>query len=378
MKTNPRVWIAAIAILMATNAAAARQPATQPGPQNTNDSGAGAQQFAPLGDFTLKSGAVIRDFRLGYRTLGTLNAAKSNAILFPTWLGGQSADLLQYAKPGNWLDSSKYFVVFMDAIGNGVSTSPSNSTKQPLMEFPQFTIRDMVEAEHKFAAEVLHLAHVHAVVGSSMGGMQTFEWAVMYPDFMDEAIPIVGSPQSTSYDKELWTAQIEILELDPDWNNGKPKGSMQRAFVAEETVGDMNQTSPEDHVRSTAPQDFGKLKAQIEQKVSSRSAGVAADHIRQREAIIGMDIPGELGVTMQQAAARVRAKLLFVASPEDHMVNYTPGLAFANAIGAPVILMDSPCGHQSAGCISVGPIVAQFLADPSSVHSQTVKETPAK
>jgi len=373
MKTTLWMCSALVAMLIVLNTGAPPPQAAQ-----ASSSAAGAQQFASLGDFTLKSGAVIRDFRLGFRTMGTLNAAKSNAVLFPTWLGGQSADLLQYAKPGNWLDSSKYFVVFMDAIGNGVSTSPSNSVKQPLMEFPQFSIRDMVEAEHKFVTEALGLSHVHAVVGSSMGGMQTFEWAVMYPDFMDEAIPIVGSPQSTSYDKELWTAQIEILELDPHWNNGKPKDSMQRAFVAEETVGDMNQTSPEDHIRSTSPEDFGKLMAQIEQKVSTRSPGVAADHIRQREAIIGMDIPGELGVTMAQAAARMHAKLLFVASPEDHMVNFAPGLAFANAIGAPVILMDSPCGHQSAGCISVGPIVAQFLANPSSVHSQTVKESPAK
>jgi homoserine O-acetyltransferase/O-succinyltransferase len=341
-------------------------------------SGEGAEQFADFGDFTLKSGAVIHDFRLGYRTLGTLNADKSNAILFPTWLGGTTSDLLQYPKPGFWLDTNKYFVVLIDAIGNGVSTSPSNSKQQPLMTFPEFTIRDMVESEHKLATEVLHLAHVHAVMGMSMGGMQTFEWAVTYPTFMDEVIPLVGSPQSTSYDKLLWTAQIEVLELDPNWNGGKPTGPMTQAFQAEEAIGDMNVTSPEDHVRKTPPQDFGNLMAKIDKGVSNRSGAVAADHIRQREAIISLDIPGEFGETMQQAAARVRAKMLFLASPEDHMVNYTPGLEFAKDLGATVILMDSPCGHLSGNCISVGPIVAQFLVDPSSVRSQTVKESPSK
>jgi homoserine O-acetyltransferase/O-succinyltransferase len=370
MKVTKRAVLFAIFTLALASCAIAQGNAAQ--------QVAGEQQFADLGNFTLKSGAIIKDFRLGYRTLGTLNAERSNAILFPTWLGGQTKDLLQYAKPGNWLDTSKYFVVLMDAIGDGVSSSPSNSQAQPLMEFPEFSIRDMVESEHRFATEVLHLTHVHAVVGISMGGMQAFEWAVMYPNFMDEAIPIVGSPQSTSYDKLLWTAQIEVLELDPNWNGGKPTGPMTRAFHAEEAIGDMNVTSPEDHVRKTPPQDFAKLMAHIDQEASNRSGVVAADHIRQRQAIISLDIPGEFGETMQQATARVRARMLFMASPEDHMVNFTPGLEFAKDLGATVILMDSPCGHLSANCISVGPIMAQFLADPSTVKSQTVKEAPAK
>jgi len=369
MKIRFRLSAAAIAIFLFAELASTR-PQSAPA--------AGEQQFAALGDFTLKSGGVIHDLRLGYRTVGKLDAAKGNVILFPTWLGGQTGDLLQYAKPGYWLDTDKYFIVLIDAIGNSVSTSPSNSPTQPLMTFPEFSIRDMVESEYRFATEALHLTHVHAVIGISMGGMQTFEWSVMYPTFMDDVIPIVGSPQSTSYDKELWTAQIEALELDPDWNGGKPKGSMQRAFALEETIGDMNLTSPEEHVRKTPPQDFPKLMAKIDQSVATRNPGIAADHIRQRQAIIGLDIPSELGESLQQAAGRVRAKLLFIASPEDHMVNYTPGLAFANAIGAPVILMDSPCGHEAAGCVSVGPIVTQFLANAASVPSQTVKEIPAK
>lgn len=371
--TLMRGWLLAIAVLALADIAGAQAA------QAKSDSTAeGAEQFADFGDFALKSGEVIHDFRLGYRTLGALNADKSNAILFPTWLGGTTSDLLQYPKPGSWLDTNKYFVVLIDAIGNGVSTSPSNSRQQPLMAFPEFSIRDMVESEHKLATDVLHLTHVHAVMGMSMGGMQTFEWAVTYPTFMDEVIPIVGSPQSTSYDKLLWTAQIEVLELDPNWNGGKPTGPMTHAFQAEEAIGDMNVTSPEDHVRKTPPQDFAKLLAHIDQEVSNRSGAVAADHIRQRQGIISMDIPGEFGETMQQAAGRVRAKMVFVASPDDHMVNYTPGLEFAKDMGATVILLDSPCGHLSANCISVGPIVAQFLADPNSVQGQTLKESPSK
>ena len=74
------------------------------------------------------------------------------------------------------MDSTRYFVILVDAIGDGVSSSPSNSKAQPLMKFPDITIRDMVESEHRLATEVLHLTHLRAVMGLSMGGMQTFEW----------------------------------------------------------------------------------------------------------------------------------------------------------------------------------------------------------
>src|ERR1700745_3892902 len=138
----------------------------------------GGQQFADFGDFKLQSGAVIHDFRLGYRTLGRLNAEKANAILWPTWLGGESQGLLRFAGPGNVADTTKYFVVLVDAIGDGVSSSPSNSKTQARLKFPEFTIRDMVEAEYRLATGVLGLTHLHAVMGVSMAGMQVFEWAV--------------------------------------------------------------------------------------------------------------------------------------------------------------------------------------------------------
>jgi homoserine O-acetyltransferase/O-succinyltransferase len=330
-------------------------------------------QFASFGDFHLQSGAVIHDFRLGYRTAGKLNDARSNAILFPTWLDGRSEDLLQFARTGSWLDPRKYFIVFIDAIGDGVSTSPSNSETQPLLRFPQFTIRDMVESEHRLATAVFHLKHVHAVIGISMGGMQTFEWAVAYPGFMDQGIPIVGSPQSTAYDKLLWTAQIDALELDPAWNNGRPTGPLTRGFELENEISSMSLTSPAERVRKTKTQDFPAFLESL-RHIPHTDGGTAADQIRQRQAIMKLDLPGEFGTTLDGAARRVRTKLLVMVSPEDHTVNPTSALAFAHAIGAPVVLLDSPCGHLSTDCVPLGPVVAQFLADPSAAHSEILHE----
>jgi len=331
----------------------------------------GAQQFAALGDLKLRSGAVIHDFHIGYRTFGQLNAAKSNAILWPTWLGGKTQELVQFIGPDKVVDSTKYFVVLVDAIGDGVSTSPSNSKTQARLSFPEFTIRDMVESEHRLATEVLYLTHVHAVMGISMGGMQTFEWVVAYPDFMDVAVPMAGSPQSTSYDKLLWTAQMDALRMDPEWRDGQGTQPMTAGFAVYNEIGNMNVTSPTFRVAKTSPQDFDKFIEHTRTE-NTINAAMACDSIRQREAINALDIPGEFGETMEQAAKSVRAKLLVVISPEDHMVNPTPAIAFAGMMGGPVLTLDSPCGHLSLDCISAGPIVAKFLADPASVQSMTL------
>jgi len=201
-----------------------------------------AHKFADLRDLKLQSGATIHNFSLAYRTLGTLNAAKSNAILWPTWLGGRTQNLLPYVGPANVVDATKYFVILADSIGNGTTTSPSKSKLQPRMQFPKFTIGDMVESEHRLLTEILHIAHLRAVMGVSIGGMQTFEWLAAYPDFMDFAIPMEGSPQSTSYDRLLWTAQIDALELDPEWKSGNGTAPMVRGTAVYSEIGSLNVT----------------------------------------------------------------------------------------------------------------------------------------
>jgi homoserine O-acetyltransferase len=364
MKNNYRFAVCILLLLMTrqTPTASGQTPPAQ-----------GAQQFAALGDLKLQGGGVIQDFRLGYRTLGRLNAEKSNAILWPSWLGGKSADLLQFLGPGKVVDTTNFFVILVDAIGNGVSSSPSNNSKQRLMKFPVFTIRDMVEAEHRLLTEVLHISHLRAVMGISMGGMQTFEWAVAYPDFMDLAIPMAGSPQSTSFDKLLWAAEIDAIELDPAWNNGNPTGPLARGFAVSEEIDQMTLTSPAYRVAHTTPKDFDAFLADLKKRAVG-DGGAASNQIRQREAIISLDIPGEFGLTLAESAKKVRAKLLVVLSPQDQHVNPIPAREFADAIAAPIVTLDSTCGHISLACISVGPTVAKFLADPVSVHSETLHD----
>src|SRR5262249_3570956 len=139
---------------------------------------------------------------------------------FPTWASGTTEQLKSNIGPGRVVDSDKYFVIAVDALGNGVSSSPSNSRLQPRMNFPQFTLRDSVNTQYQLVTKVLGLTHLRAVVGVSMGGMQTFQWLVSYPDFMDKAVPIVGSPRLAPYDLLLWQAQIDAIQNDRGWDNG--------------------------------------------------------------------------------------------------------------------------------------------------------------
>lgn len=89
------------------------------------------QRYAEFGDFTLESGEVIENCRIGYRTYGELNSDSSNAVLFPTWFGGRSGHLASLIGPDKVVDSTRFFVIAVDAFGNGVSSSPSNSGTQP-------------------------------------------------------------------------------------------------------------------------------------------------------------------------------------------------------------------------------------------------------
>jgi homoserine acetyltransferase len=143
------------------------------------------QQFGEIGDLKLVSGEVLRECRVGYRTFGQLNVEKSNVIVYPTWANGRT-EQMEGAAAG--LRDAGYYVVAIDALSNGVSSSPSNSRLQPRMKFPRITMRDMVESPHELLTRVLSIYHIKAVMGVSMGAMQTFQWVSSYPEFMDKAV----------------------------------------------------------------------------------------------------------------------------------------------------------------------------------------------
>jgi homoserine O-acetyltransferase len=314
-------------------------------------------QFGELGDFKLANGAVIRDCRIGYRTFGKLNATKSNVIIIPTWASGTTEQLISNVGPGRLLDDSKYFIVAIDALSNGVSSSPSNSKLQPRMSFPQFALRDTVESQHQLLTRVLRLQHVKAVLGVSMGGMQTFQWMVAYPEFMDVAIPIVGSPRLAPYDLLLWQAQVDAIMNDRDWQGGNY--SQNPAQVVEFAFGELLLTTPENYnKRMTRQKVFESLAKAKTDKITDGN-----DKIRQAQAMMALDVSETFGGSMERAARSVKAKALVIVAKLDHVVTPGPATEFARLIGAKVLELESDCGHLATSCEGekVNSAVNQFL-----------------
>ena len=318
-------------------------------------------QMVNLGDFQLESGEIIHDLKIGYRTLGELNTSKSNAILFPTWFTGTTEDLVERVIGEGLLDPSKFFVILVDALGDGISSSPSNSTAQPHMQFPRFTIRDMVRSQHRLVTEVIGVSHLKAVMGISMGGMQTFEWIVSYPNFMDKAVPIHGSPKLSFYDLLLWTAEVRAIQNDPAWAEGEYSSPPLNGMKTVAAINSLAVTTPEYVVNENDPADFTEALGKTEQSIIQ---GFDANNwIRQGQAMMDHDIFARFEGSMEKAAAAVRAEVLVVVGSHDHMVTPQPALEFAQYLFAPVVELSSSCGHLSVWCEmeNVSQIISRFL-----------------
>lgn len=180
-------------------------------------------QICSLGDLKLESGSVIPNFRMSYITFGTLNADKNNAVLSLHGLRGNRTSQTIWAGPGKAFDTERYFVVQPDTLGvvsldPNATTSPTRSGMN--MTFPRFTVRDMVAAEYRMLTECLGVRHLAAVTGTSMGGMETYQWAVSYPDFMDAVVPMVPQPKTTRQGNDIWELARQVIMLDPKWRDG--------------------------------------------------------------------------------------------------------------------------------------------------------------
>jgi homoserine O-acetyltransferase len=318
----------------------------------------GQQQFANLGTCKVESGETIQDCKIGYRTWGTLNGQKSNVVVILTWFTGNTEMLSGLLGANNYVDTSKFYVVAIDALANGVSISPSNSEAQPRLKFPRITMADMVESQHRVLTESLGLKHVHAVIGGSMGGMQSFQWSVQYPDFMDLVIPWVGSTRLTPQDLMLWRGEKNAVLDSKIFDDGNYKAG---AVIPE--VADMHfleLTSPS-HINSDMKLDGFEAEAQ---KVEADETFDPSNRVRQLEAMMSLDLSRKFGGDMEAAARSVKSRMLIIVAKHDHMVNPQPALDFAKILKIEPIVLQSDCGHLAPGCEAniVIPAVQKALA----------------
>ena len=174
-----------------------------------------------LGDLVLQSGATLWQASLAYKTYGTLNAARDNAVLIPTFYAGHHTDVEVMMAAGRAIDPTKYFVVVPNMLGNGLSSSPSN-TPPPLdrAAFPHVTVYDNVVAQHRLVTEHLGLSRLRLVAGFSMGAQQAFQWGALYPDMIDAIAPICGTARTSPHNFVFLEGVKAALLADATFESG--------------------------------------------------------------------------------------------------------------------------------------------------------------
>jgi homoserine O-acetyltransferase len=210
------VFLAAALLLPAMHAAASAYP--QP-----------VEADFTMKDFHFASGESLPELRIHYRTLGTPRADAHgivrNAVLVMHGTTGSGASLIndefagELFAAGKPLDATRYFVILPDGIGHGGSSKPSNGLHA---RFPHYGYRDMVEAQYRLLTEGLKVNHARLIMGTSMGGMHTWLWGELHPQFMDALMPLASLPTQISGRNRAWRRLvIDAIRNDPAWSGGE-------------------------------------------------------------------------------------------------------------------------------------------------------------
>jgi homoserine O-acetyltransferase/O-succinyltransferase len=217
---SARPLLAATAVLGALMVQQRAQAADYPTP---------AQGDFVTGAFRFASGETLPQLRIHYRTFGTprrdARGVVRNAVLILHGTGGTGGSLVRQEfagelfGPGEPLDASRYFIVLPDGIGHGGSSKPSDGLHA---HFPRYGYRDMVQAEYLLLTQGLKVNHARLVMGTSMGGMHTWLWGELHPQFMDALMPLASLPTQVAGRNRVWRRLVsDAIRNDPDWQGGE-------------------------------------------------------------------------------------------------------------------------------------------------------------
>lgn len=291
-------------------------------------SGQSKPQSAFIGDFRTEGGGIIKNCKISYRTAGKLNSAKSNCVLWLAWLTGKSDDAINVIP--SFLDTAGLYIISIDPLSNGASSSPSNT-----LNFPSITIRDMVKAEHDFLVNNLKVDHLKSVMGFSMGGMETFEWMVRYPGFMDYAIPIGGTPKLSFPDILLLQTQANIIQ--------QAKGQKQNIHTAMQRVTDINilHDYTPNYLAATQNPDSVNVFLSKEYKKEYNPG----DYLSQLQAMLSQDIYKSAGKQQADIPGIIKCKVLIIVTNQDLFVNPLAAIEFAKANNYRYTELSGAFGH---------------------------------
>jgi homoserine O-acetyltransferase len=174
-----------------------------------------------LVDFELQSGVVLPGLQLAYKTYGQLNTAADNVVLLPTFYTGSHGRNEGFFGAGRAIDPARHFIVSVNLFGNGISSSPSN-TSAPFdgPRFPSITLYDNIRAQHRLLTQGLGVNSLALVTGWSMAGCQSFQWAAQYPDFVRAILPFCASAKTSEHNIVFLEGVKVALQVDAVYNNG--------------------------------------------------------------------------------------------------------------------------------------------------------------
>lgn len=317
-------------------------------------------RHASFGDLELESGEVIRDFTLSYVTHGQLNAARDNAVLVTVSLTGNHHRLDFLIGPGKALDTERYFVVCVDPIGNGLSSSPSNSSSQPGMMFPRFCLRDMVASQLRLLREEMHLPGLAAVIGASMGGMQALQWGVSHPDYVRALVAMTPMARTAPWAVAVVETARRALTADPAWNGQAFTAYPERGWRAWSGVMSVLAGRTPLALEEMFEQPLDVLEWMDKLTADNKANGFdATDWLYQSWAYQIHDVgttPGFDGDT-SAALAAIRASALILAPPLDVFNPAQCAHVAADAIpNSTLVEIPSVQGHQAAAQTSAADV----------------------
>jgi homoserine O-acetyltransferase len=289
--------------------------------------------------FSFESSERMEDMKIGYVTHGKLNASRDNAILLVPGTANTRHSTDGYIGAGNALDPGRDFIIAVDAIGAGTSSTPADGLGAA---FPRYNIRDMVRAEHELVKQAFGLTRLKAVAGASMGAFQALEWAIHFPDMAERIVLMVPAVRAGNIFKASVSAAIEIIALDPCWRGGhyteQPVAGLRAAgrLYYPWTVADP-------YLEQLAPQT---LERELQGTVERAAQWDAWTFIRRYQASASHDVSIPFGGDMARALAGVRAQTLVLPTSSDRLLGLQGARDIATHVrGAKYAEVPSARGH---------------------------------
>lgn len=336
-------------------------------------------EFA-FGDLTLASGQVIPRARARWKTYGTLSERKDNVVIYPTSYSARHTDQEWLIGRDGILDPTRWFIVTVNAFGNGLSSSPSNTPGYPAL----VTNGDNVRAQWRVVHEVFGVEEVACVYGWSMGGQQAYHWAATFPERVKRIVVLCGTARTSVHNRVFLAGMTSILESAQEYVGGgrfrsQPVKAL-RAFARNYAAWALSQDfyRAQLHVSAMGAPDLeGFLQSHWEARYLSKDA---ADLYAQLKTWEANDISDDAryGGNLSAALAAIKAHVLLMPGETDLYFRTADSEAEARQLPR-VVLRPIPSiwGHR-AGSPSQSPedfafvrdVVRAFLGDrrPSRPH----------